>query len=262
MAVNPSLDSEVIQAHLDLSWKLVVFNSTASTNDVAWEYAKGTRNKLLAVFAEHQSKGRGRRSNSWLAGRGESLLCSVLLRNSQIACEILTLASSIAVAEGIGFCGEAYPRIKWPNDVLVSGKKIAGILVESKPKGDSKDYVIGFGVNCHQSSERFSSDGLENIATSLDIEKGQAVDRNQIAARILNRIDCWLKQAGKNQMIVIDRWRELSSQLGTRVKVKYKNHIYCGNCINVDPIQGLVLQLDGGGVRMFDAAHSSIVKDS
>ena len=96
--------------------------------------------------------------------------------------------------------------------------------------------------------------------TSIDIQSNTTVDRNSLAARLLTSLDEWLTIAQNDNEQITDTWSRLSSQLGHRVTVQYNQHPFSGNCIGVDPARGLILQLDDGGVRMFDAAHTTIVK--
>ena len=256
------LNHDKIASLLKTNRKLVLFDMTASTNDIAWEYARGESSDRVAIFAEDQTSGRGRRANQWKSCKGESLLCSVVLKKSTLPTEIVTLASAVAIAEAIGSCASLRAGIKWPNDIFVAGKKVAGILLEARPNIEQigNDMVVGFGINCNQTQEGFDSSDLAKIATSLRISSGNLVERNLLAATVLDSLDEWFGNAKINSELVISRWRELSTQLGHRVTIECNNQRFSGQCINVDPIRGLMLQLDRGGVRMFDAAHSTIVK--
>ena len=257
------LDVDVIKKNLRtelIGTEVLVFKSTSSTNDITWEHAKNENNNGLAVFAEEQTAGRGRGGNKWLSGKGESILCSVLLLNRKCGAELLTLASALAVTECIvEHCG-LDAKIKWPNDVVVNGKKIAGILLESRTHNDSSDYVIGIGINCHQQKDFFEASELQMPATSIDIESGQAVERNLLAGVLLRSVDKWVETAEDSSETVVEKWRQMSSQLGHRVTVRYNRKHFTGNCIGLDPAEGLILQLEHGGVRMFDAAHTTIIK--
>ncbi len=257
------LDVDIIKADLQrglIGTETVVYESTSSTNDIAWEYAEDPGNSGVAVFAEEQTAGRGRGGNKWLSGKGQSILCSILLLDRKCGAELLTLASALAVGESIvQHCG-LDAKIKWPNDVVVNGKKIAGILLESQTHNDSSDYVIGVGINCHQQKDFFEKSELQIPATSIDIESGQAVERNLLAGALLKSIDKWVETAENSSETVIAKWRQMSSQLGHRVTVRYNRKHFTGNCIGLDPAEGLILQLEHGGVRMFDAAHTTIIK--
>ena len=262
MPAKDHLDSETIKSHLRttrIGREILVYDCTSSTNDIAAEYGKNKRNDGLAIFAEEQTAGRGRAGNKWLSLRGESILCSVLLTKSKSGAELLSLASAVAVAEAIGKTGPNQCRVKWPNDIILNGKKVAGILLESKVHNQKTVYIIGVGINCHQRKTSFP-DELRKTATSIDIESKTVCDRVSLAKRVLTSIEQWISIAEKNSRKVIERWSRLSIQLGHRVTVVFNGRKFSGNCIGIDPEKGLILQLDRGGVRMFDAAHTAIDK--
>lgn len=238
----------------------VVFKSTSSTNDIAWEYSSNKANNGLAVFSEQQTNGRGRMGNKWLSTPGQSLLCSIVLTNSKVKPQLLTLGCAVAIAETIQNCCQIETRIKWPNDVIIAGKKIAGILLESRISKGKSDYVIGIGINCHQDEAFFTKQKLQMPATSIDIESKNVIDRNQLAAKLLSDLDKWIDIAVSDGEKILERWKQLSSQIGHRITVKFNKQQFEGNCIGVDPVKGIILQLDNGGVRMFEAAQTTIVK--
>jgi len=257
------LDVDVIEGMLSsaiVGRRVLVYKSTSSTNDVAWEYARNSANDGLAVFAETQSSGRGRRGNRWLSADSASILCSILLIDFVCPAELMATVSAVAVAEAIIESCRLDVGIKWPNDVMINGKKVAGILLESRPGAAGNNYVIGIGLNVHQPKEFFENTELLMPATSLDIETGSFNGRNQLAGELLRSFDRWLEVAKNAPRKIVDRWTSLSTQLGTLVTVEYNQQRFSGNCIGVDPAEGLILQLDKGGVRMFDAAHTTIVK--
>jgi BirA family transcriptional regulator, biotin operon repressor / biotin---[acetyl-CoA-carboxylase] ligase len=253
------LDADQIKAQLKIKRvgrKILVYSRTSSTNDIAAEYAKNKRNDGLAVFAEEQTAGRGRAGSKWHSGRSDSILCSILLTDCTLNGELLSLTCAVAVAETIGKSA----KIKWPNDIILNGKKAAGILLESKIKDKSGNtYIIGIGINCHQTPDSFPPE-LRHPATSIDIESQTVCDRILLAKRLLTVLDHWLEIAAQASKKVIDRWRKLSVQLGHRVALVFNGTKFVGNCIGIDPEKGLIVQLDTGGVRMFDAVHTSILK--
>ena len=258
MSKTDPFDSDKIAANLNtkrIGTKVLVYNSTSSTNDIAAEYAKSKDNDGLAIFAEEQTTGRGRAGTKWHSGRADSILCSIVLINSKINHELLALTCATAVAEAIG----NQAKIKWPNDIILNGKKVAGILLESKANNDRPAYIIGIGINCHQSKSDFPSE-LQPIATSIDIESQTICDRISLAKRLLTSIDYWLEVAEKASEEVTDQWRKLSSLLNQRVTLIFDGTEFTGNCTGMDPEKGLILQLDSGGIRFFDAAHTTIAK--
>jgi len=260
------LDPDKIKAHLKtkrIGKKILVYSSTSSTSDIAAEYAKNKNNDGLVVFAEEQTAGRGRAGSKWHSNRADSILCSIVLADSKINAELLCLTCAVATAEAIGKPANSEAKIKWPNDILLAGKKVAGILIEKFEIQNSKfkiafSYVIGIGINCHQEKDSFPAE-VQSTATSIDMETRTICDRILLAKRFLTSIDSWLEVAEKNSKDVTDRWRELSVQLGHRVTLLYNGREFAGNCIGIDPEKGLILQLDTGGVRFFDAAHTTII---
>ncbi len=289
MAADDRLDPDLIRANLKtrrIGRKVLVYDRTSSTNDIAAEYARNPDNNGLVVFAEEQTAGRGRTGATWQGGRQEGLLFSIALVDCPISNELLSLTCAVAVAEAIGPIGGCQAGIKWPNDIILDGKKVAGILLESKAPGrvctahqqpadgtedgvrctpyrprtsDLPIRVIGIGINCHQTPESFPPD-LQTTATSIDLLSGTRCQRVTVAKRVLTSLDHWLRVAERNGQQVIDTWSRLSTQLGQRVTLSCNKRRYTGNCIGVDPEKGLILHLDRGGVRIFDAAHTHIVK--
>jgi len=262
MPETDCLDSDKIKANLKtrrIGRKILVYDSTSSTNDLAAEYAKNKENDGLVIFAEEQTAGRGRFGTKWHTGRADSILCSVVLTDCKCTAELLVLTCAVAVAEAIGKPGGSEAKIKWPNDVRLNDKKVAGILLESKTDKQGTAYILGVGINCHQTKDSFPAE-LQQTATSIDIESRTIVDRISLTKRLLTSMDHWLKIAEKNSKKVTDQWRKLSIQLGHRVTITFGGRKFTGNCIGIDPEKGLIVQLDTGGTRFFDAAHTTIAK--
>ena len=262
MPINDPLDSDKIRANLKtkhIGREILVYNRTSSTNDIAAEYAKNKKNHGLSIFAEEQTAGRGRAGTKWLSGRADSILCSIVLTDTKCNADLLILTCAVAVAEAIGKPGGSEAKLKWPNDVILDGKKVAGILVESKTHNNHTAYILGIGINCHQKKDSFPAE-LQPIATSIDIESRSICDRISLTKRLLTSIDHWLEVAEKSSERVIDQWSKLSTLLNQRITLIYNDRKFTGNCIGIDPEKGLILQLETGGTRFFDAAHTTIVK--
>lgn len=240
--------------------KLLVYNSTASTNEVAWQYASDKENNALVVFAEEQTAGKGRMGNKWLSPPAKSILCSILIFDLPIGAELLAITAAVATARAITQSTKTIAKIKWPNDIILNGKKVAGILLESRVIDNQTVYVVGIGINCAQPTAFFENKKLQMPATSIEIETASSIDRNKLAANLINAFNEQLKNAAARPDNIIDAWQSLSTQLGRRITVKYDKKYFSGNCIGVDPVEGLILQLEKGSVRMFHAAQTRIVK--
>ena len=280
MNQNKPLDIDTIEAAREnrrVGGKIVLFESTGSTNDIAWAYAANADNDGLCVLAESQHKGRGRRGRTWYSQRRQSILCSVLLTNTTIEAELLTLTAGVAAAEAIHEAANNHGqaqldratrspcRIKWPNDILIRHRKVAGILVEKRLLKNKPCFVVGVGINCNQNRDVFEQYELNLPATSLAAETGQHVDRSALVCALLDRLECWLDKAragtaGAAENPVIERCLQLSGILGRHVTVECDGRRYSGFCRGVDPVDGLVLHLDNSLVRLFAAAQTSIVE--
>lgn len=239
--------------------KVIVFKSTQSTNNIAAEYAQNIENDGMVIFAEQQTKGKGRNGHHWLTGDGDSLLCSIVVTKSSHNIESLSLACAVATAQAIGKAGDSQACIKWPNDIMLKGKKVAGILLEAKKFKSHTAYILGIGINCHQRADDFDTQ-ISQIATSIDIETGAFCDRISLAKRLLTSIEAWLKTAETKPQKIAQQWKKLSMQINHRISVIFNGKKFTGNCIGLDPEKGIILQLETGGIRMFDAVHTSIAK--
>lgn len=187
------------------------FDIVASTNDVARELAASGAEEGLCVEAREQTAGRGRQGRSWTSSPDQGLYLSVILRPEIAPADspVLTLAAAVAVAETLRLDFEVSADIKWPNDVMASGRKICGILVESAIEDSRIQYaVMGIGVNIGQGA--FEGD-IANLATSLSMEGGRSVPPEEFAKPLLNRLDHWYTIATTQPSRVIARWQELSS---------------------------------------------------
>jgi BirA family biotin operon repressor/biotin-[acetyl-CoA-carboxylase] ligase len=252
------LDVDEIKSNLRtkcIGRNVLVFNHTSSTNDIARRYIKDKNNDGLAIFAEEQTAGRGRGSNKWYSSRSDSIICSILLIDNKLNIELLSLTTAVAVADAVG----KPAKIKWPNDIILNDKKVGGILLETIPDKNSNSCIIGIGINCHQKNTDFPIE-IQSFATSLDIESHSITYRNLFAKRLLSSLDHWLEISKKNSRKIVEQWHLLSILLGHRVILLFNGKKFAGNCIGIDPEKGLILQLDTGGVRMFDAAHTTIIR--
>jgi len=233
--------------------QVIVFNTVSSTNDTAAQYVNEPDNDGLVIIAEQQTAGKGRAGNKWFGSKGQSVLCSIVLTCENSNSELLSLTVAVAVAEAIGETA----RIKWPNDIILNGKKVAGILLESKQTEHGRTYVLGIGINCHQ--KEFPVE-LASKATSIDLEMQGYCDRTLLIKRLITSIEHWLIIANKKARRIIETWSHLSLLLGQRVTVLYNKRKFTGTCSGIDPEKGLILQLDTSHIQFFPAEQTAIAK--
>jgi len=215
---------------------VVCLDAASSTNDVCWEAARAGEPEGLVVTAERQTEGRGRHGRIWHSPPGLGIAVSVLLRPPlpPEMLPLLTAAAAVAAAEAAG----AEARIRWPNDVVVRGRKLAGVIVEGR---EPRAFVLGCGLNVNLLPGDFPED-LRSLATSLRIERGAAVDRAAVLRDFLDRLDRRYDEALSGNPGLAQAWRTLSALLGKRVTVREGGKDFCGAVEDLDVLEGITLR--------------------
>jgi BirA family transcriptional regulator, biotin operon repressor / biotin---[acetyl-CoA-carboxylase] ligase len=235
------------------------FDTVSSTNDVARDLAASGKPEGLCVVAREQTAGRGRQGRSWSSPPGEGLYCSTIIRPGIKAAEsaVITLAAAVAVAETLKLDFQVPVDIKWPNDILASGRKISGILVESAIEGGRLQYaVIGIGVNVAQRS--FAGE-IGETATSVSIETGRTLAPEEFLKPLLKRLGHWCAIAATQHMEVISRWEELSSYArDCAVRINAADGFKEGVTRGLTPQGALILELNNGETRAFVSGEVSL----
>ncbi len=226
-----------------------VFQQTTSTNDIIERLARDKVREGAVVFAESQTKGRGRLGRSWLSPAGKGLWFSILLRPSLRPDETtrLTIASATALRRAIACQTGLDPKIKWPNDILIKGLKVAGILTELHAELDQVQYVIlGIGVDVNLDEADFPPE-LRGLATSLKIESGRPVSRSELAASILRELDADYERLRSGQFAAIaDEWAEHSATIGQNVSIQLGNRLIQGRAESLAEDGALLLRTEHG----------------
>jgi BirA family transcriptional regulator, biotin operon repressor / biotin---[acetyl-CoA-carboxylase] ligase len=231
---------------LGRSWRHV--DDCASTNDEAASWARSGAVAGSVVVADEQSRGRGRLGRRWHSPPGANLYFSTVLRPPLPPHRIapITLAAGVAVAETIAAFDLA-PALKWPNDVLLGGKKVAGILTEMSGDVDRVHHVVvGIGINVNVAA---FPDELAAIATSLAIACGKTLARADVAAVLCARLEAWHDAfLDGGAAAVAAGWRRFAAFLGSRVHVTSGRDKLHGVAEDLDDDGALRLRLDDGRV--------------
>jgi BirA family biotin operon repressor/biotin-[acetyl-CoA-carboxylase] ligase len=230
---------------------LRVFEKTTSTNDVVEKLARDGVREGAVVFAEAQTKGRGRLGRKWVSPARKGLWFSILLRpelRPQMTTQ-LTVASATALRRAIQLQTGLSPEIKWPNDILLGGKKLAGILTELNAELDRVRYVIlGIGVDVNLAAGEFPAD-LRKTATSLRIEAGKPVSRAELAVHVLRELDRDYALICAGQFTkVANEWEAHCSTIGREVTVQ----------LGARRIRGCVESLDDDGALLLRSEHGHL----
>lgn len=214
--------------------------SVDSTQAVAFALAASGAADGSAVIADSQRAGRGRRGRRWIDEPGQSLLTSIILRPrlAPAAWPLLSLAAAVAVARVVRRLAGVEARLKWPNDVVVAGRKLAGILLESRA-GDGPVVVVGIGVNVGQ--RRWPPD-LEGRATSVQEASGRAIDREALLLAVIEEVAIWRGHLEREGVAPVRaEWLALSDTIGRTVAVDGLR----GVAIDLDTSGALVIEQDG-----------------
>jgi BirA family transcriptional regulator, biotin operon repressor / biotin---[acetyl-CoA-carboxylase] ligase len=226
-----------------------VFQETTSTNDVVDKLGRDGVKEGVVVFAEAQSKGRGRLGRSWLSARGKGLWFSLLLRPPlppQSATQI-TVASATAMARALRQAAGLRVEIKWPNDILINDRKVCGILTEMTAELDKINFIVlGIGVNVNFNASDFPPD-LRKTATSLLIETGRPTRRSELAATILRELDADYAQVRASRFeTVADEWEANCTTIGREVEITCGNRAVQGRAESLDPEGALLVRTQHG----------------
>lgn len=257
--LNPDTIKEGLNTRI-MGKEVYCFRETGSTQTVAWELANGGAREGTVVLAEGQTRGKGRRGRSWLSSPGQGIWISIILRPPIFSSQAgrVCLTSALAVAESIREIAGLSALIKWPNDILIGGKKVGGILIEMTAEMDLvKFLVLGIGVNVNQ--DEFSKE-LKGKALSLKQERGEEVSRLSLLQEILRRLDNYYLSLKEGEFEAIaNRWRRLSATLGKQIQVSFQRETVEGQAIDIDSDGALLLRLDSGFVKRLVGGEVTIV---
>ncbi|MBI3538607.1 MAG: biotin--[acetyl-CoA-carboxylase] ligase [Chloroflexi bacterium] len=257
--MDDTLSAELIARDLNtrvVGRRVEYLERVGSTNDVAAQFADAGDAEGLVVIADEQTQGRGRMKRAWLAPAHSSLLLSILFRprarHAQIA-----MAVALGASKGITKEIKRAVQLKWPNDLLLNGKKCAGILTEAKTIGDKIEYVIaGVGVNVN-----FHAADLPDIpraATTLSDELDAFIPRVQLAQSILRGIDDYYARFSGGTDLDSE-WKARLATIGQRVRAQIESRIEEGIAENVDREGALLLRRADGTIAKLIAGDVTLI---
>jgi len=240
-----------------------VFQETTSTNDVIERLARDGVKEGAVVFAESQTKGRGRLGRQWVSPTKAGLWFSVLLRPGLRPHDTtqLVVASATALRRAIETHTGLKAEIKWPNDVLFQGRKLAGILTELSAELDRvKHVVVGIGVNVNLDPGDFPSE-LRRVATSLKAELGKAVSRPELAVAILRELDLDYERIASGRFAAVaDEWEQHCTTLAREVVIRTGQRQLRGRAESLDEDGALLLRTDHGRLERVIGGDVTLVK--
>ena len=240
-----------------------VFQETTSTNDVAERLARDGVSEGAVVFAESQTRGRGRLGRGWISPPRTGLWFSVLLRpqmRPQAATQ-LTVAAATALVRALRRQTGVEPTVKWPNDILIHGRKVAGVLTELAAELDNIRHVIlGIGVDVNLEEKHFPSE-LHGQATSLFLETGRRISRAELAAVILEELDRDYGRVLERRFVELaGEWEQMCSTLGRSVTIHLGDRVLSGRAEALDEDGALLLRTEHGTLERIMGGDVTVEK--
>ena len=239
---------------------VICFDRVGSTNDVAMASARQGDTDGLVVLAERQDRGRGRQGRQWISPPGANIMLSTLLLESGDAprYDEVTIAAGLAVAEGVADACGLRAGLKWPNDVLLDGEKVAGVLVETRRTPPGWAVVIGVGINANSSPR---ADQVDSPATDLACHLGQPVERTEVIRAVLQRLDGRLAPMDGRELDELHRaWLARCAMINERITARCDGVCYAGRVMDVSPTDGLTLCCDDGCRVQLPAERTTILR--
>ncbi len=243
--------------------RLYYYPQTGSTNDEAYRLGMEGAPEGTAVIAETQTGGKGRLCRNWHSPAGSNIYTSLIMR-PQIAAEAapqISLAAGVAVADSLLPYLPGRVELKWPNDVLIGGKKVCGILAQLKLSGSAVDFVVlGIGINVNSEIAQFPED-FRHLATSLAAHACGKISRLDLIISLYENLAKWYKKLLQNGFPAVrERWRQLAPMIGRDVQVMFLNEKTTGKALDLaDDGSLLVLTAKNEELRI-SAGDATIVK--
>ncbi|MCP4404903.1 MAG: biotin--[acetyl-CoA-carboxylase] ligase [bacterium] len=218
-----------------------------STNTLALKLAEEGASEGTVVVSELQKSGRGRMGRNWISQAESGIYMSIILRPKFVPAKApyITFISAIALVESLQRVLDIEARIKWPNDVMIAGKKTAGILTELRAEMEGIHHIIvGIGINVN--NKRFPEE-LRDKVTSLSSETEQKVSRTAVARAFLESLEYWYRiTIGPHPEQSFERWQELSCTVGNHVEVNLGDSVLKGVATRLGPGGSLFVTLETG----------------
>jgi BirA family biotin operon repressor/biotin-[acetyl-CoA-carboxylase] ligase len=242
--------------------EILFYETVGSTNSIALDLS-GRTEEGSVILSDSQERGRGRLGRLWISPPGVNIYMSIVLKPGIKPSDatLITLMAGVACAVAIRKVTGLGVSIKWPNDLMASGKKLGGILTELKTDGKTIAVaVVGIGINVNMDMSELPGD-IKKMATSFRNETGKIYHRESVVAEILNEIDRWysnLKEMDREKILF--SWRRLSSTLGREVMVVAGRKTCKGIAESIDDEGMLILRLPSGDIERISSGDLTILR--
>ncbi len=257
-------DQQWIQSQLqaeNIGQEIITYDSVDSTNDIAKRLVGKSDKEGTVILANSQTQGKGRRGRTWHSEENVGVYLSTLLKTSLPPEQIsqITLVAGVALVQAINEFSRVRAYLKWPNDILLNGKKVAGILTEYCQKKVHSEVILGIGINVNHA--RFPVP-LQHIATSMAMENGEIFERLPLITFLLNHLDQEYRSfLNKGLSPTVTRWNLNSDMFGKHVTLTKGTQTFFGTAMKLDEKRGhLVILTDNGEEIAFDSGEVTLME--
>ncbi len=264
---SPNLIAADIKAQLNtriIGREVLVFQETDSTQRIVEQFARDGVAEGLVVFAENQKQGKGRLGRKWVSPAKSGLWFSTLLRPGWRPDKVtrLTVLAAVAIMRAIENETGLEIEIKYPNDLMIKGRKLCGILAEMLTEVDYVQYVVlGIGINVNTLLSDYP-DEIQPIVTSLRIATGEIFGRSLLAAKVLSSLDHVYREVqNKGFSTIAEEWSDRCSTLGKKITAIFGNEKVRGTAIAIDEEGALVIQMDDGTIKTLRGGDITLEKE-
>jgi len=256
-------DQQWIQSQLrgeHIGREMMTYDSVDSTNNTAKRLVGESDKEGTVILADSQTQGKGRLGRAWYSEEKVGIYLSILLKPSLPPEQIaqITLVAGVALVEAINEFSRVRAYLKWPNDILLNGKKVAGILTENFQEKKHSGIILGIGINVNHS--RFPVH-LQHIATSMAMENGEIYERLPLITFLLNHMDqeyrSFLNEGISN---IVSQWNLNSEMFGKHISLTQGTETFIGTAMKLDEEGQLVILMDNGEEIAFDSGEVTLME--
>jgi len=257
-------DQQWIQSQLQarhIGQEIIIHDSVDSTNNIAKRLVGNPDKEGTVILANSQTQGKGRLGRTWHSEENVGIYLSTLLRTSLPPEQVskIALVAGVALVQAINEFSQARAYLKWPNDILLNGKKVAGILTEYCQKKTHSEVILGIGINVNHA--RFPIP-LQHIATSMAMENGEIFERLPLITFLLNHLDQEYQSfLNKGISPTVTQWNLNSDMFGKHITLTKGTQIFFGTAIKLDEKEGhLVMLTDNSEEIVFDSGEVTLME--
>ncbi len=242
-----------------LGKKIYSLETIDSTNTFARSLQESDSPHGTLIITEEQTAGKGRQGRQWRSQKGENLLFSIVLKPSlvQEKVRVLPFAAALASADGIEQETKCAVDCKWPNDLLIQNKKVAGMLIETATQNDAvTNIILGIGINVNQTE---FEDDLKEKATSLKLHTRQEIDRIRLLCAVVEELEYRFEQLRQfSPQLLLDEWKQRATMFGSPITLVEHASVVHATAVDVAPNGALIIEEEGGTRREVFAGDVTI----